>query len=62
MTFGEQPVSSEPPSPAPEPPVAAPPPSAEAAGAGPLERPEILVGAAFAGGLVLAFILRRITS
>jgi hypothetical protein len=38
---------------APEPPAAAP---------GPLERPEVLVGAAFAGGLVLAFILRRITS
>ena len=39
---------------------AAPEPSS--APAGPLERPEVLVGAAFAGGLVLAFILRRITS
>ena len=61
MTFGQQPVPSDPAAPAPEPPVAAPPP-AEAGGAGPLDRPEILVGAAFAGGLVIAFILRRITS
>ena len=45
--------------PAPPPP---PPPAADAAAAGPLERPEILVGAAFVGGLIVAFILRRITS
>jgi hypothetical protein len=39
-----------------------PPPAGDAAAAGPLERPEILVGAAFVGGLIVAFILRRITS
>jgi hypothetical protein len=39
-----------------------PPPPAAAAAAGPLERPEVLVGAAFVGGLIVAFILRRITS
>jgi hypothetical protein len=39
-----------------------PPPPAPAAEAGPLERPEVLVGAAFVGGLIVAFILRRITS
>jgi hypothetical protein len=59
VTFGQPSVSSEPPSQAPEPPA----PAAEpAAAAGPLDRPELLVGAAFAGGLVLAFVLRRITS
>ena len=41
-------------------PPAAAAPSAPAAG--PLERPEVLVGAAFVGGLIVAFILRRITS
>ena len=56
----------------PEPPVPTlPPPPApslggETAAASPVgglaARPEVLVGAAFAGGLVLAFILRRITS
>ena len=29
---------------------------------GPADKPEIAVGAAFAGGLVLAFILKRITN
>ena len=38
------------------------PPAAAAPAAGPLERPEVLVGAAFVGGLIVAFILRRITS
>jgi hypothetical protein len=47
---------------APAAPAAAPAAAPEPAQPGPLERPEVLVGAAFAGGLVLAFILRRITS
>jgi hypothetical protein len=29
---------------------------------GPADRPEIAVGAAFAGGFVVAFILKKITS
>lgn len=42
-----------------------PPGTAAAAGPqviGPPDRPEIAVGAAFAGGLVLAFILKKITN
>jgi hypothetical protein len=47
-------------------PTPAPPPAAAAEGSSelpfgiPPDRPEILVGAAFAGGLVAAFILRRL--
>jgi hypothetical protein len=54
----EPPVPTLPPSPAPDlgGGTASSPVSALA------ERPEVLVGAAFAGGLVLAFVLRRITS
>jgi hypothetical protein len=62
----EAPVAAVPavptaPAPAPEPPVAIPPvepgSSAEAAVS---ERPEVAVAAAFAGGLVLAVILKRL--
>jgi len=37
-------------------------PPGTAAVIGPADRPEIAVGAAFAGGLVLAFILKKITN
>ena len=37
-------------------------PPGTAAVIGPADRPEIAVGAAFAGGFVLAFILKKITN
>lgn len=45
-------------------PVAAGPPAAPApeSPASPAQRPEVLVGAAFAGGLVAALILKRLVS
>jgi hypothetical protein len=48
--------------PAPAQPMPAPVSEPSTPSLGPAERPEILVGAAFAGGLVLAYILRRIAS
>jgi hypothetical protein len=39
---------------------AAPTPTASPAGVAPADRPEVLVGAAFAGGLVLALIIKRL--
>jgi hypothetical protein len=61
------------PEPAPAATVVVPPPESPASAAGepsspelpfgiPSDRPEILVGAAFAGGLVAAFILKRLGS
>ena len=44
------------------PPGTAPPPGGASPVIGPSDKPELAVGAAFAGGLVLAFILKRIAS
>ncbi len=41
---------------------AAPRPEPSASGTGPLDRPEVQVGAAFAGGFLAAMILRRLGS
>jgi hypothetical protein len=43
-------------------PAPTPPPAGPPAGADDGDRPEILAGAAFAGGLVFALILKRLTS
>ena len=49
------------PAPAPEPPVAIPPtPPSESGEASAADRPEVAVGAAFAGGFALAMILKRL--
>lgn len=51
----------QPPQSAPDPDYA-PPPSAQPQPSSPAERPEVLAGAAFAGGLVAALILKRLAS
>jgi hypothetical protein len=62
----EAPVAAEPavptaPAPPPEPPVAIPPlPPGSSAEATVTERPEVAVAAAFAGGIALATILKRL--
>jgi hypothetical protein len=58
-----EPPVAEPPAPdAAAPFVAAADPSAPAGPGGVLERPEVLVGAALAGGILIAIILRRLGS
>lgn len=57
----ENPAEPVPPAPAWTPPAAdAVPPSSSSAAAAVSDRPEIAVGAAFAGGLALALILKRL--
>ena len=53
-------AATEPGSPAGEPPSPAPHAAASAVPAAPGDRPEMALGAAFAGGLVFALILKRL--
>ncbi len=60
MTEQPQPVPDRATPPTPPTPPPAPAPSTQAVSTQPADRPELAVGAAFVGGLMLALILKRI--